>query len=56
VRMQEFTHAPVTTDQSNAFREMFRDGATIMGKGKPGFPGGMKIPPTQVKIWRPESQ
>jgi hypothetical protein len=45
--------APVTTAQSHAHREMLRDGATIMGQGKPGFPGGMKIPPTKVQIWRP---
>jgi len=45
--------APVTTDQSHAHQEILRHGATIMGVGKPGFPGGMKIPPTQVQIWRP---
>jgi hypothetical protein len=45
--------AQVTTDQDAAFREMEQDQATIMGKGKPGFSGGMKIPPTQVEIKRP---
>jgi len=45
--------APVTSDQTMAFREMEQSPATIMGKGKPGFPGGMKIPPTRVEIRRP---
>jgi filamentous hemagglutinin len=26
---------------------------TIVGKGKPGFPGGTKIPPIEVEIKRP---
>ncbi len=29
-------------------------GATIVGKGKPGFPGGTKIPPTRIEILRPD--
>jgi hypothetical protein len=45
--------APVKSDQTIAFREMEHNAATIMGKGKPGFPGGMKIPPTRVEIRRP---
>jgi hypothetical protein len=45
--------ARITTDQTAAFREMEQYAATIMGKGKPGFPGGMSIPPTQAEIRRP---
>jgi hypothetical protein len=45
--------ARVTRVQRRAFNEMLRDGATIVGDGKPGFPGGMKIPPTKVQILRP---
>jgi hypothetical protein len=42
--------------QERAFEEMRKHGATIVGRGKPGFPGGMKIPPTQAQIWRPSRQ
>ena len=45
--------ARVTRGQRQAHQEILRDGATIVGEGKPGFPGGMRIPPTQVQIWRP---
>ena len=47
---------PIRSGQRRAFQEMLRDGATIVGKGKPGFPGGTKIPPTRVQIWRPSRQ
>jgi hypothetical protein len=45
--------APLKPHQIKAFREMEQHGATVVGRGKPGFPGGMKIPPTQVEIRRP---
>jgi hypothetical protein len=45
--------ARLTAEQKVAFREMKLHEATIVGEGKPGFPGGMKIPPTQVEIRRP---
>jgi len=41
-----------TRNQSKAFPEIERSGATVVGKGKPGFPGGKKIPPTKVEIRR----
>jgi hypothetical protein len=47
--------APLTPNQEAAFREMEQQEATIMGEGKPGFPGGMKISPTKVEIRRPGS-
>jgi hypothetical protein len=45
--------ARFTRGQRQAHQEILRYGATIVGEGKPGFPGGMKIPPTRVQIWRP---
>lgn len=46
--------APLTRNQKKAFPEMERSGGTIVGKGKPGFPGGTVIPPTRVDIVRPK--
>jgi len=47
--------APLTKNQKAAFPEIEKTGATVVGKGKPGFPGGTKIPPTRVEILRPDS-
>jgi hypothetical protein len=44
--------APFTPNQSLGFPEIGRSGGTIVGAGKPGFPGGMQIPPTPVQIIR----
>jgi hypothetical protein len=46
--------APLTRNQKRAFPEIERSGGTIVGKGKPGFPGGTVIPPTRVDIVRPK--
>lgn len=46
--------APLTRNQKIAFPEIEESGATIVGKGKPGFPGGTEIPPTKVEIFRPK--
>lgn len=46
--------APLTKNQKAAFPEIEKTGATVVGKGKPGFPGGTKIPPTRVEILRPD--
>ncbi|VVM89847.1 S-type pyocin domain-containing protein [Pseudomonas fluorescens] len=46
--------APLTRNQKKAFPEIERSGGTIVGKGKPGFPGGTVIPPTRVDIVRPK--
>ncbi|MHC8400513.1 S-type pyocin domain-containing protein [Pseudomonas sp. MDT1-17] len=46
--------APLTKNQKSAFPEIERSGATVVGKGKPGFPGGTQIPPTKVEIVRPK--
>ncbi|MGK3997187.1 RHS repeat domain-containing protein [Sorangium sp. So ce1024] len=45
--------APLTPNQRAAFPEIGQTGATIVGKGKPGFPGGTQIPPTSIDIVRP---
>jgi hypothetical protein len=45
--------APLTPNQEIAFPEIEASGATIVGAGKPGFPGGTKIPPTKVEVIRP---
>jgi hypothetical protein len=46
--------APLTKNQKKAFPEIESSGATVVGKGKPGFPGGTRIPPTRVDIVRPK--
>ena len=45
--------ARVRRNQREAHTDIEQYGATVVGKGKPGFPGGMKIPPTSVQILRP---
>lgn len=45
--------APLTKNQAAAFPEIQESGATVVGNGKPGFPGGTQIPPTTVDIIRP---
>ena len=45
--------APLTTNQAAAFPEIQRTGGVVVGRGKPGFPGGTEIPPTTVDIVRP---
>jgi len=46
--------APLTKNQKAAFPEIEKTGGTIVGKGKPGFPGGTRIPPTRIEILRPD--
>jgi RHS repeat-associated protein len=46
--------APLTKNQAKAFPEIEASGATVVGKGKPGLPGGTQLPPTRVEIIRPE--
>jgi hypothetical protein len=45
--------AKLTPAQRAAHPEIAQTGATVAGKGKPGFPGGTKIPPTKVDVVRP---
>ena len=45
--------APLTANQALAFPEIAKTGAVVVGKGKPGLPGGTVIPPTTVKVVRP---
>jgi filamentous hemagglutinin len=45
--------APLTKNQARAFPEIAGTGATVVGRGKPGFSGGSLIPPAHVKIRRP---
>jgi hypothetical protein len=42
--------APLTPNQTLAFPQIGQSGGTILGAGKPGFPGGTQIPPTTVQI------
>jgi RHS repeat-associated protein len=46
--------AGFTENQRKAFPEIEQSGATVVGKGKPGFPGGTQIPATRVEIIRPD--
>lgn len=46
--------APLTRNQKQAFPEIERGGGVIVGKGKPGFPGGTALPPTRVDVVRPK--
>ena len=45
--------APLTRNQAAGFPGIRTSGAEVVGKGKPGFEGGTKIPPTKVDIIRP---
>jgi filamentous hemagglutinin len=45
--------APLTKAQQAAHPEIAQKGATVAGKNKPGYPGGTKIPPTNVQVVRP---
>ncbi|MBU1223621.1 MAG: type IV secretion protein Rhs [Gammaproteobacteria bacterium] len=46
--------APLTSNQASGFPEILQNGGVVVGKGKPGVPGGTVIPPgTQVIIRRP---
>lgn len=45
--------ASLTRNQAAAFPEIQQSGAVVVGKGKPGFPGGTQIPPSTVNIKRP---
>ncbi|MEZ5692012.1 MAG: hypothetical protein R3D71_10175 [Rickettsiales bacterium] len=46
--------APLTKNQKLAFPDIEKNGAVIVGKGKPGFEGGTVIPPTKIDIIRPK--
>jgi RHS repeat-associated protein len=45
--------APLTKNQSLAFPEIERSGATVVGKGKPGIPEGTFVGPTKPQVVRP---
>jgi RHS repeat-associated protein len=45
--------ARLTPAQRQAHPEISRTGATVVGKGKPGVPGGTRIPPQEVRVLRP---
>lgn len=46
--------APLTKNQKTGFPAIEKNGGTVVGKGKPGYPGGTKIPPTKVNVVRPK--
>jgi RHS repeat-associated protein len=57
VRLQEAKSsatAPLTKGQKSAHPEIEKSGATVVGQGKPGYPGGTRIPPTKVEVVRPK--
>ncbi|HMO63573.1 MAG TPA: RHS repeat-associated core domain-containing protein, partial [Ferruginibacter sp.] len=45
--------APLTGNQKVAHPSIAQSGGFVVGKGKPGYPGGTVIPPTNVNIVRP---
>ena len=45
--------APLTAAQKVTHPEIAQSGAVVVGKGKPGVPGGTVIPPTPVLVRRP---
>lgn len=46
--------ARLTKNQATAHPEIAQTGATVVGKGRPGWPGGTRIPPTKVQVVRPK--
>jgi RHS repeat-associated protein len=46
--------APHTNNQKTGYPEIEKNGGTVVGKGKPGYPRGTKIPPTKIDIIRPK--
>jgi RHS repeat-associated protein len=48
--------ARLTPNQRKAFPEIGQTGGTVAGQGKPGFPGGSRIPATEVDVCRPCKQ
>ncbi len=44
--------APLTKNQKKAFPEIERTGATVVGKGKPGYSKGTKIKPNKLSSRR----
>jgi len=46
--------APLTKNQKAGYPAIKNNGGTVVGKGKPGYPGGTKIPPTKVDVVRPK--
>jgi len=45
--------APLTPNQAAAHPEIGQTGGTVVGQGKPGYPGGTQIPATKVQVVRP---
>ena len=48
--------APISPNRRAAIPEIAQSGATIVGAGKPGFPGGTWLPPLTIRIVRPQSE
>ncbi|NML56732.1 hypothetical protein [Chryseobacterium cheonjiense] len=46
--------APLTKNQTAGFPIIQNSGGTVVGKGKPGIPGGTVIPPTTINVVRPK--
>jgi RHS repeat-associated protein len=45
--------AGLTPNQAAAHPDIANTGATVVGRGKPSYPGGTQIPPTTVQVVRP---
>jgi uncharacterized protein RhaS with RHS repeats len=46
--------AGLTKNQTKAFPEIEATGGTVVGKGKGDFPGGTRLQPQKVEIFRPD--
>ena len=53
VEVKSSWRAKLNDNQEKAFAEILKDGARIVGEGKPYFPGGLPIDPSRVEILRP---
>ncbi|HRI72739.1 MAG TPA: RHS repeat-associated core domain-containing protein, partial [Polyangium sp.] len=53
VECKSSSRAPLTPGQTVAHPQIAKEGAVVVGKGKPDVPGGTQIPPTIVEIRRP---
>ncbi|MEQ4923759.1 hypothetical protein ABN099_09750, partial [Proteus hauseri] len=54
--VKDFQTAPLTDNQKTGYLDLEKNGGIIVGEGKPSFEGGTKLPPTKVKIVRPEKE
>lgn len=46
--------ATFTKNQQTGYPSLAKNGGVVVGKGKGQFTGGTQIPPTEVKVARPD--